>query len=85
MLRKIERMLDGIGWRRVDVLAFVGPYLTEPTPDVLFERSTRPLSAIRDCPSGAARGLTPPLGLDSNHLRWLYPWYWAGYIKLGEA
>ncbi len=45
MVRKIERMLDRIDWRRADVLDFLGRYLTDPKPHVLFRRPSRPLAA----------------------------------------
>ena len=30
------------------------------------------------------RRLAPPLALDPGHLRWLYQWYRAGYIEIGD-
>jgi 50S ribosomal protein L16 3-hydroxylase len=43
-LCKIERVLDSIDWCRADVLSFLGGYLTEPKPHVMFGRPPRPLA-----------------------------------------
>jgi len=41
MLGRVQSMLDGIRWEREDVADFLGCYLTEPKPHVLFERPRR--------------------------------------------
>jgi 50S ribosomal protein L16 3-hydroxylase len=38
MLRKVRAVLDGIHWDGEDVVRFLGAYLTEPKPHILFER-----------------------------------------------
>lgn len=44
MIDKVAAMLARIEWRENDVIAFLGQYLTEPKPHVVFERPARPLS-----------------------------------------
>jgi 50S ribosomal protein L16 3-hydroxylase len=41
MLRKVRAMLNGIRWDGDDVVRFLGTYLTEPKPHILFERPRR--------------------------------------------
>ncbi|MDH5537127.1 MAG: cupin domain-containing protein [Betaproteobacteria bacterium] len=57
MLCKIERMLDNIGWRRADILSFLGRYLTEPKPHVLFRRPPRPLALALFAREARRRGV----------------------------
>ena len=45
MLRKVSRTVDRIDWSAKDVLVFLGRYLTEPKPHVVFARPQRPLTA----------------------------------------
>jgi 50S ribosomal protein L16 3-hydroxylase len=46
MIRKVERVLGDISWTRRDVAEFLGSYLTEPKPNVLFAPPRRPLSEM---------------------------------------
>ena len=46
MIGKVERILGAISWTRRDVAEFLGSYLTEPKPSVLFARPRKPLSEI---------------------------------------
>ncbi|MBI3526510.1 MAG: cupin domain-containing protein [Betaproteobacteria bacterium] len=46
MIGKVERILGDISWTRRDVANFLGSYLTEPKPHVLFAPPRKPLSAI---------------------------------------
>lgn len=57
MLRRVARMLDKIEWDSGDVLAFLGQYLTEPKPHVVFTRPLRPLTAARFARRIARSGL----------------------------
>jgi 50S ribosomal protein L16 3-hydroxylase len=41
MLRKVRAMLNSIHWDGDDVVLFLGTYLTEPKPHILFERPRR--------------------------------------------
>ena len=41
MLEKVQAMLQGIQWNGDDVADFLGSYLTEPKPHVVFERPRR--------------------------------------------
>jgi 50S ribosomal protein L16 3-hydroxylase len=45
MLAKVRRMLDRIDWRSRDILHFLGRYLTEPKPHVVFTPPARPFAA----------------------------------------
>ena len=44
MLRQATQMLSRIRWSNRDVVIFLGRFLTEPKPHVLFEPPARPLS-----------------------------------------
>jgi 50S ribosomal protein L16 3-hydroxylase len=44
MVGKVERVLGEINWNRRDVAEFLGSYLTEPKPHVLFAPPRKPLS-----------------------------------------
>lgn len=44
MLTKVSRMLGTIDWKRADVAEFLGCYLTEPKPRVMFLPPRNPLS-----------------------------------------
>jgi 50S ribosomal protein L16 3-hydroxylase len=44
MIGKVSAMLARIAWDAGDIIAFLGRYLTEPKPHVVFERPARPLS-----------------------------------------
>ncbi|HKB83338.1 MAG TPA: cupin domain-containing protein [Burkholderiales bacterium] len=46
MIEKVEHILGGIRWTRRDVAVFLGSYLTEPKPHVLFAPPRKPLSEI---------------------------------------
>jgi 50S ribosomal protein L16 3-hydroxylase len=37
MVQKVESILKKIQWSKQDIVAFLGTYLSEPKPDVLFE------------------------------------------------
>ena len=44
MIARVERVLGEISWSRLDVIEFLGSYLTEPKPHVLFVPPRKPLS-----------------------------------------
>ncbi len=44
MVAKVAHVLGGISWRRRDVAEFLGSYLTEPKPHILFAPPRKPLS-----------------------------------------
>jgi 50S ribosomal protein L16 3-hydroxylase len=44
MLRQCKRTLGAIRWNAGDVLRFLGQYMTEPKPHILFERPRRTLT-----------------------------------------
>ena len=44
MIEKVERILGDISWTRRDVAKFLGGYLTEPKPHVVFAPPRNPLS-----------------------------------------
>lgn len=46
MIGKVGRILGDICWTRRDVADFLGGYLTEPKPHVLFAQPRKPLSEI---------------------------------------
>ena len=46
MIEKVGRILGDISWTRCDVAEFLGSYLTEPKPHVLFAAPRKPLSEI---------------------------------------
>ncbi len=57
MLHKIRSMLSRIDWRGGDILRFLGQYLTEPKPHVLFTPAARPLAAAAFARRVAQRGV----------------------------
>jgi 50S ribosomal protein L16 3-hydroxylase len=46
MIAKVERILRDISWTQRDVAEFLGGYLTEPKPHVVFAAPRKPLSEI---------------------------------------
>ncbi|HVY06352.1 MAG TPA: cupin domain-containing protein [Burkholderiales bacterium] len=44
MIAKVDRILRSMDWTRRDIADFLGTYLTEPKPHVVFKRPARPLS-----------------------------------------
>ncbi len=46
VIADVERVLGDIRWTRRDVAAFLGSYLTEPKPNVIFTAPRRPLSEM---------------------------------------
>lgn len=44
MIEKVESMLQTINWNKTTVSDFLGRYLTEPGPDVLFQASIDPIT-----------------------------------------
>jgi 50S ribosomal protein L16 3-hydroxylase len=63
MLTQVERVLGEISWTRGDVAEFLGTYLTEPKPNVLFAPPRRARSQIAF--STAARRTGVELALPS--------------------
>jgi len=45
MIDRVEAMLAAVHWTRRDVAGFLGEYLSEPKPSVVFDPPRRPLSA----------------------------------------
>ena len=43
MLDRVERMTDGLRWRRADIARYLGEYLTEPKPQTWFTPPPQPL------------------------------------------
>jgi 50S ribosomal protein L16 3-hydroxylase len=43
-LQRMRKMLAALRWSRADVVRFLGAFLTEPAPEVVFRRPVRPLS-----------------------------------------
>lgn len=41
MINRVSRMLRGIRWDKKDVVRFLGEYLTEPKPHIVFDRPRR--------------------------------------------
>jgi 50S ribosomal protein L16 3-hydroxylase len=62
MLTRSARMLTPLRWRDDDIAEFMGCYLTEPKPNVVFERPRRKLAPARFAARAAASGvrLAPP-------------------------
>ncbi len=46
MLSKVTHILDNIRWTRADIAEFLGIYLTEPKPNVVFNPPRKPLSRL---------------------------------------
>ena len=46
MIVEVARIVSDISWTRNDVIEFLGTYLTEPKPNVLFAPPRRPLSEM---------------------------------------
>lgn len=63
MVAKVERIVGEINWTQRDVTEFLGSYLTEPKPQVVFAPPRRPLSAMAF--SGVARRRGVELALAS--------------------
>ncbi|HSQ03274.1 MAG TPA: cupin domain-containing protein, partial [Burkholderiales bacterium] len=73
MVDHIVHMLDRIDWGRAEVLQFVGTYLTEPKPHIVFERPARPLRAAAFVRAAQHRGIAlalPTLMLFHRH--WIF-------------
>ena len=66
MLTRVEAMLDGLQWRREEVLHFLGEYLTEPKPQTWFTPPQRPLARARFLQEARRQGIR--LALKSNML-----------------
>jgi len=45
MMKKLRRLLDEVHWSSTDIERFLGCYLSEPKPNVVFVRPRRPLTA----------------------------------------
>lgn len=122
-LRRMKSMLAAIRWRDGDIRDFIGEYLTEPKPHVVFDRPRRPLGERAFAAAATRQGVRlaaatqmlyrrprvfingdtvePDAGsfttlarladrrqasgrtLAQTAIRWLYPWYRAGYIETG--
>lgn len=63
MVAKVEHIVGEINWTQRDVTEFLGSYLTEPKPQVVFAPPRRPLSAMAF--SGLARRRGVELALAS--------------------
>jgi 50S ribosomal protein L16 3-hydroxylase len=57
MMERLTGMLRGVRWGRGDVVEFIGRYLTEPRPHVVYSPPARPLSAPAFEKSVIARGM----------------------------
>jgi 50S ribosomal protein L16 3-hydroxylase len=72
MRRRCERMLQGVRWDRATIARFLGCWLSEPKPDVFFERPPAPMSrpafAARAAKRGIRLDLRTQLLYDARHL-----------------
>jgi 50S ribosomal protein L16 3-hydroxylase len=72
MLERVQRMLAAITWRRADAARFLGEFLTEPKPQVWFERPPRPLQLATFASRARIRGVRLALQtrmlFDERHL-----------------
>lgn len=57
MIAQVQRALDHIRWNRGDVAEFLGTYLTEPKPQVVFSPPRKPLAPKEFLRSARNRGL----------------------------
>jgi 50S ribosomal protein L16 3-hydroxylase len=57
MVRHALEATDSIRWRERDVSRFLGEYLSEPKPHVVFPRPRKPLAPARFASSSSSRGL----------------------------
>lgn len=57
MVERVAAIVGGIKWREQDVAAFLGCYLSEPKPNVVFDPPARPLSEPRFVAQAAKRGV----------------------------
>ena len=56
MLNQVVQAIDRIKWRKRDVAAFLGCYLSEPKPHIFFDTPVRPLSRDRFAQALQTRG-----------------------------
>ncbi|WP_151638331.1 cupin domain-containing protein [Noviherbaspirillum aerium] len=57
MLEQVAFELDKVRFTSEDVAVFLGEYLSEPKPNVFFDRSARPLNLTRFIASAQKRGI----------------------------
>jgi 50S ribosomal protein L16 3-hydroxylase len=57
MVERVAAIVDAIDWRKRDVAAFLGCYLSEPKPNVVFEPPARPLAEKSFVTQAAKHGL----------------------------
>jgi 50S ribosomal protein L16 3-hydroxylase len=57
VLRRVSATLAGIRWNDADVLRFLGSYLTEPKPHVVFRAPQRPLAPAQFARRAAGEGV----------------------------
>ncbi|HXV11267.1 MAG TPA: cupin domain-containing protein [Burkholderiales bacterium] len=57
MAEKLKRMVDAIRWSAADLERFLGCYLTEPKPDVVFSRPRKPAAPGAFARRAAREGL----------------------------
>jgi len=57
MIARVQRALGHIRWNRGDVTEFLGTYLTEPKPQVVFSPPRKPLAPKAFLRSARSRGL----------------------------
>jgi 50S ribosomal protein L16 3-hydroxylase len=57
MIAQVQRALERIRWNRGDIAEFLGTYLTEPKPHVLFSPPRKPLALKAFLRSARNRGL----------------------------
>lgn len=71
---QIEKMLKNVRWRRQDIEAFAGEYLSEPKPHIQFERPKRSLNLSAFVRALETRGLQlalPSIMLYRNNIFFL--------------
>lgn len=57
MVERVAEIVDAIRWRKRDVAEFLGCYLSEPKPSVVFEPPARPLSEAAFVTQASRRGV----------------------------
>lgn len=58
LVERVTELINGIRWNERDVSSFLGCYLSEPKPDVVFDPPARPLTPAAFAKQAARRGLS---------------------------
>ncbi|MDR8729814.1 cupin domain-containing protein [Burkholderia pseudomultivorans] len=57
MVERVAEIVDAIRWRKRDIAEFLGCYLSEPKPNVVFDPPARPLSEAAFVAQASRRGV----------------------------